>query len=80
MEQHQRHRLADDIAASQDHGAASIDGNLVVLEQFHDARRSARPRRGPAGHQMADVDGMESVRVFIRRNTFQHPPGVYMLG
>ena len=43
------------------------------------ARRSARPGRGPAGHQMADVGGMEPVGVLIRRDRFQHPAGVYML-
>ena len=34
---------------------------------------------GPAGHQMADVHGMESVRVLIRRDGFQHAARVHLL-
>lgn len=33
-----------------------------------------------SGYQMSHVDGVKSIRVFVRRNRLQHPPGVDMPG
>ncbi len=52
VQQQQRHRLADDVAAADDDRPRARDGDAGAVEQFDDARRRAR-RRGPAGSARA---------------------------
>ena len=52
LEQHQRHRLADDIAAADDHGVFSFGIAVHRFEQFHHAERRARPEPVAAEDQI----------------------------
>ena len=55
MQQQQRHRLADDLAAADHDGMTPGDRNLLALEQLDDAGRRARDEDRALLHEQADV-------------------------
>ncbi len=64
--QHQAESPADGNAAP-DYGDVSAgDRHVVLAQQRHDAFRSARQRAGLAEHELAQVDGLESVGILGR--------------
>ena len=76
LHQHERHRLADDVARADDHDVAAFDRNLFVLEQPDDAIGRARREHGVADDEPAHVVEMEPVDVFLGGNGAQHAPHV----
>src|ERR1019366_4493129 len=70
VQQHQGHGLADDVAAAEHHGVLAGHGDLIILQHLNDASGRAGARRGAAGDQVADVDGMKTVGVFIGGDGF----------
>ncbi len=66
VEQQQSHRLAHDIAAADDHGVTSGDWNIVAAQHFQDAHRRAGARSRDVFDERADVQGMETVDIFVR--------------
>ena len=63
VQQEEGHRLADDVAASDDHRPATRDLDAAAVEELHDARRRARHEPRALLHQEADVDRAEAVHV-----------------
>ena len=59
MQQQQRHRLADDVAAPDHDGAGAGDRNPRSLQQLDDAGRRARHEVRAILHEPADVDRMK---------------------
>ena len=76
MEQHQRHGLADDIAASHDDGAHTGDLDFVTFQHLDNAGGCTRSRTGTSCSQVADVAGMETVDIFFGRNGQQDALGI----
>ena len=73
MQQQERHRLADDVAASQDHRPLPGDLNLLALEHLDDAGRRARHELRPVLHQQPDALGGKPVDVLARRQSRRRP-------
>ena len=65
MQQQERHRLADDVAAADDDGARPGDRNVRPLEDFDDAGRRAGDEAGAILHKIADINRMEPVDVLV---------------
>ncbi|MNJ54727.1 hypothetical protein D3C77_501830 [compost metagenome] len=63
--QQQGHRLADDIAATDDDGMLSGHFNSGTLDEFDYACRRARKQTIIADDQVANVDRVEAVHVFL---------------
>ena len=63
LQQQQRHRLADGVAAADDHRVLALDGDAGAFDQLHAAvgRGRAQPRQ--AGHQLARRVHAEAVDV-----------------
>ena len=76
-EQELCHGLADDIAAADDDGVRSVDGNMSFLEHFEAAVRRAGYHALLAQHQLADVERMEAVHVFERADVVEN---VFFIG
>jgi hypothetical protein len=72
QEQH-RLRLADDVAASDDHRMRAGQRHTGVFEQLHHAIGGARHEARLAGHQRTDVADMKAVDILQRRNGLDHP-------
>ena len=56
--------LADDVAASDDHGVLPSDGDVATLQNLDDPGGRARHQAGALGRKEADVHGMEAVNIF----------------
>ncbi len=80
VQQHQCHGLADDVAAAQDYGVLAGHGDLIELQHFDNAGGRAGARRGAARDQVADVDGMKAVGVFIGGYGFEDAARVDVFG
>ena len=76
VHQQQRHGLADDVAAADDHGVCAFDGNCAAAQNFHHAKRSARDEAGATLDELADVDGMKAVDVLGGIDGFENFLGV----
>ena len=61
-----RHRLADDLAAADDDGAAPLQLDPVLGEQLHDPGRRRRHERRVAEVELAGADRVEAVDVLRR--------------
>ena len=68
IDQHQRHRLAGDIAAADDHGVLTFDGNVVMLQHLHYAVGRAGLKGRFADDQSPKVGMMKPIDIFLRRN------------
>ena len=78
--QHQRHRLAHDVAASHHNRPLPLDGDTVILQQFDDPSRRARPRRRSARYQVAYVGRVKPIRILVWSDGFQHPSRIDLPG
>jgi len=56
-------RLADDVAAAEDHTAGSARRDVIAREQLHDARRGGRQIARQTYRHAADIDGVETVDI-----------------
>ncbi len=65
-EQEQRDRLPDDVAAADDNGARSLEGDLVLVEQRHDPGRRPGDEPVETEPESACVDRVETVDVLGR--------------
>ncbi|MNP22164.1 hypothetical protein D3C76_1148230 [compost metagenome] len=66
------HRAANDVGRSNHHGVQAVGVDVITLQQRHNTARRARTQTRCTLAQASDVIWMESVDVFIRRNTLQH--------
>ena len=66
VEQQVRDRLADDLAAADDDGAAALQLDLVLVEQLHDPGRRRRHERRVPEIELAGADRVEAVDVLRR--------------
>ena len=72
MQQQQRHRLADDIAAADDDRVLACDGDPGTLEQLDYAGWRARRQRRPVLHEQARIHRRETVDVLCRIDDVEH--------
>ena len=79
-QQHQRHGLAHDIAAANDHGVLAPQLVADAFEHFHAAIRRAGPEAGHAGHEGAGAGDVEAVHIFGRADGFDHLLRIDMCG
>jgi hypothetical protein len=79
VQQQQRHRLADDLAAAQHHRPAARELDLVALQQLHDPRRRAGHEARALLDQQAHVRRMEAVDVLVRAHVVEHALRVHLL-
>ncbi len=69
VQQHQRHRLAEDRAASHHHGVSPGERDLVGLEQAHDAGRGGRSPGMLAHRHAAEAEAGHAVDVLRQRRS-----------
>jgi hypothetical protein len=72
LHQHQGHRLADDIARSDNDDVLAFERNILVLKQFQHAIRRARRKHRAADHEAADIVEVKPVDILVRRNGAQN--------
>src|SRR5712691_9225211 len=72
MQEQQRHRLADDVAASNHDRVTSADWNLLAVEQLDDAGRCARHEHRAFLHEETDIDRRQPVDILPGRNRIEH--------
>ena len=72
MQEEQRHRLADDVAAPDHDGPGALERHVVLLEQGHDPHGSGSDVRRPAQRELAEVQRMEPVDVLPRVDRTEH--------
>ncbi len=70
LQQHQRHGLADDVAAANHHGMLAAQIVADAVQHLHAAIRRAGPEARLAHHQGAGAGDVETVHVFCRCNRF----------
>src|SRR5579883_1009006 len=64
VEEQHGYGLADDVAATDDDGFLSGDGNVAALQNFHASGGRARHETRALRGKIADVHGMKSVHIF----------------
>ena len=64
LEQQERHRLADQVAGSDDDGTRPLEIHSGRVDEAHDAERRARPQAGAAAHQQRLIHRVQAVDVF----------------
>ena len=64
IQQQHGYRLADNVAASDDHGFLSGNRNRAALQNLHDSGRGAWDEAWTLRGKVAHVHGMEAVNVF----------------
>jgi len=80
-EQERRHRLADDVAAADDHRPAARELDFRAPEQLHHPGRGGGDETARlAAPEAPDVDRVEAVHVLLRSDALQHPAGVEVGG
>ena len=72
LHQHQRHRLADDVAGADHDDILAFDLDAFVLQQLDDAIRRARRKHGVADDEAADIVEMEAIHILVGGNGLQH--------
>ena len=72
LQQHQRHRLADDVAAAYHYRVLAAKLVANRFEHLHAAVGRAGPEAGHAGHQRAGTGDVKTVHVLGRRDGFDH--------
>src|SRR5499427_5508957 len=71
LHQHQRHRLADNIAGAHDDDVLAFERDIFVFKELEHAVGCARWEDRAADHKSADVVEMESIDVLVRGNGVQ---------
>ncbi|MCY1537644.1 hypothetical protein D9M68_731490 [compost metagenome] len=79
-QQHHGHRLADDVAAADDHGVLAAQVVADRFEHLHAAVRRAGPEARGAGHQRAGAGHVEAVDVLGGRDGLDDLLAVHVLG
>ncbi len=72
LHQHERRRLADDVARADHHDILAFQIDAFMLQNFLHAIGSARREHGIAGDQAPDIVEMESIHIFVHGNALQH--------
>ena len=73
LHEHDRNRLADDVAASDHHHVLPGDLHLVAQQQLLDAVRRAGEEPRPVLNHQPDVLRVKGVHVLQRADRFEHP-------
>ena len=79
LHEHDRHRLADDVAAAHDHHVPAGDLDVVAHQQLLNAVRRAGQEPRPALHDAAHVLRMKGIDVLQRVDGVQHARVVDLL-
>ena len=74
--QERRHRLAHDLAAAENDGAAARERDRMLVEQLENTGRCAGDKARPALVKQADVLRMEAVDVLLRVDGVEHAPRI----
>src|SRR4029453_15929055 len=74
VQQQQRHRLPDDVAASGDDGGPACNRDLLPIEQLDNPRWRACDENRSFLHQTPDVDRRQAVHVLLRRDRVEYAP------
>ncbi len=72
LHQHERERLADDVARADDGHVLAFELDALVLEDLLHAVGCAGREHGLAVHQAADIVEMEAVDIFFGRDRLDH--------
>ena len=80
VQEEQRGRLADDVAAADHDRVRALELDAVLVEQREHAERCSRHVRRRAGEQQPGVDGMEAVDVLDRIDGADDAPLVDLAG
>ena len=59
------HRLANDIAATENHTFLTGGLNMIMLQKREDAERGSRDKARQADSHTAYIDGMEAIHIFL---------------
>lgn len=59
------HRLANDIAATEDHTFLTGGLDMIMLQKREDAERRSRDKARQADSHTTDIDGMEAIHIFL---------------
>src|SRR5262245_22095604 len=82
VQEQQRHRLADDVTASDDDSVPAGNRNLFPIEQLDNPRRRAGDENRSLLHQATHVDRRQPVYVLLRRDRIEYAllgPGAHRL-
>src|SRR6185437_15784142 len=79
MEQQHRDRLADDVAAADNHSVLPADRQAAALEDFDDTRWSAWSQCRATRLQLARVDGMKAVHILRGKYGVEQGLGIDLL-
>src|ERR1051326_4875511 len=71
IKQQHGYRLTHNVAPADDHGIAPFNGDVAAAKNLNHTCRSARHQPRALGGKIADVYGMKSVTVFLRRHREQ---------
>ena len=80
LQKHERHGLADDIAAADHDGLLTLDCHADVVEHRHASGRRAGCECRFANHQTPDVLHMKTIDVFFHRNGLEYFGLCYLRG
>ena len=72
--------LADDVTASDDYRFLALGGDIGAAEDLHASERGARDKAGALGAEIADVDGVKSIDVLLRRDGEEDALGIDLGG
>ena len=70
LAQQRGHRFADNVAAAEHDDFRAFGFHTRTHQQFYDTRRCAGPKTGRVTeHQLADVQWMKTVHIFLRQHS-----------
>ncbi len=72
MKQHERHRLAHEVASSDDHGVPARDGNARAAQQLHHTRWRAGGQDSTVLHQAADIHCGKTIDILAGSDQIEH--------
>ena len=80
MHEEKSHGLADNVAAAENDGVSSLDGDVVATQNFHAAGGRAGDQAGASADEAAEIEGMEAVHVLGRIDGFKNALGIDLRG
>ena len=72
VEQQHSHRLAYDVTSADYNALLALDGDIIRMEHFHNARGCAGQEVKFAQHDFSDIYGMERVNVLLGADSFDY--------
>ena len=72
IDQQHRHRLTDNIAASDNHSFLPSNRNIAALENLNDSRRSTRNQPRSLGGKQSNIDRMKPIHILTRIHRHQY--------